>query len=75
MNTALNLASVHVILCSPESVARPWIQFEAGAAQIRGIPIIPICHSGLTPAQLPVPLSEWKESMPPAQVECKSFMT
>ena len=60
VNTALNRASVHVILCSPESVARPWIQFEAGAAQIRGIPIIPICHSGLTPAQLPVPLSEWE---------------
>jgi TIR domain len=60
VNTALSRASVHVILCSPESVARPWIQFEAGAAQIRGIPIIPICHSGLTPAQLPVPLSEWE---------------
>lgn len=60
VNAALNEASVHVILCSAESVTRPWIQFEAGAAQIRGIPIVPICHSGLTPAQLPVPLSEWE---------------
>jgi len=60
VNAALGRAAVHVILCSPESVSRPWIQFEAGAAQIRGIPIIPICHSGLTPAQLPVPLSEWE---------------
>lgn len=60
VNSALNRASVHVILCSPESMTRSWIQFEAGAAQIRGISIIPICHSGLTPAQLPVPLSEWE---------------
>jgi hypothetical protein len=60
VNTALGRAAIHVILCSPESVTRSWIQFEAGAAQIRGIPIIPICHSGLTPAQLPVPLSEWE---------------
>jgi hypothetical protein len=42
VNTALGRAAVHVILCSPESVSRPWIQFEAGADQIRGIPIIPI---------------------------------
>ncbi len=55
---ALNKASIHLVLCSGESINRPWIHFEAGAAQIRGIPIVPVCHSGLTPAQLPVPLSE-----------------
>ena len=60
VNSALRTASIHMVLCSCESVSRPWIQFEAGAAQIRGLPVIPICHSGLTPAQLPVPLSEWE---------------
>ena len=58
VTTALSKASIHIVLCSSESVNRPWINFEAGAAQIKGIPIIPVCHSGLGPAQLPVPLSE-----------------
>src|SRR5690348_16907950 len=60
VTTALKQAQLHLILCSDESVVRPWIQFEAGAAHIRGIPIIPLCHSGLTPAQLPVPLSGYQ---------------
>jgi hypothetical protein len=57
---ALKRADLHLILCSPDATKRPWIQFEAGAAHLRGIPIIPICHSGLTLAQLPVPLSEYE---------------
>lgn len=57
---ALGRANLHVILCSKEATLRPWIQFEAGAAHLRGIPIIPLCHSGLTCAQLPVPLSEYE---------------
>src|SRR5215469_9538788 len=57
---ALRRANLHVILCSQEATTRPWIQFEAGAAHLRGIPIIPLCHSGLTCAQLPVPLSEYE---------------
>jgi len=57
---ALRSADLHIILCSPESLHRPWIHFEAGAAHVRGIPIVPICHSGLEPDQLPVPLSEYQ---------------
>lgn len=57
---ALRRANLHLILCSPEATTRPWIQFEAGAAHLRGVPIIPLCHSGLTCAQLPVPLSEYE---------------
>lgn len=57
---ALKRADLHLILCSPDATKRPWIQFEAGAAHLRGIPIIPLCHSGLTFAQLPVPLSEYE---------------
>jgi len=62
MTSALNKAHIHIVLASPDSVERKWINFEAGAAHVRGIPIIPLCHSGLTPAQLPVPLSESKGS-------------
>lgn len=54
----LQAADLHMILCSSESIARPWINFEAGAAHLRGVPIVPLCYYGLTPAQLPVPISE-----------------
>jgi hypothetical protein len=57
LNTALEEAQFVVVLCSKESIGRPWVNFEAGAGWIRGIPVIPVCHSGLTPSQLPVPLS------------------
>jgi hypothetical protein len=57
VDAALKNASVEVILCSPVSVKRPWINFEAGAGWMRGIPIIPVCHSGLTPRSLPMPMT------------------
>ncbi len=60
VTAALAKADLHLILCSDEAKTRPWINFEAGAAHLRGIPIVPLCHSGLTWAQLPVPLSEYE---------------
>ena len=45
-----------LVICSPVSVNRLWINFEAGAGWIRGIPVIPICHSGMTKGELPMPL-------------------
>ncbi len=56
INDALKKCSVELILCSPQSIKRPWINFEAGAGWIRGIPVIPLCHSGMEPGGLPVPL-------------------
>ncbi len=56
-----------IYLISPISVKRNWINFELGAVWIRNstsvknggpeIPTIPFCHSGLTPGQLPMPLT------------------
>lgn len=54
---ALRLASAEIILCSKTSLSRPWINFEAGAGWMRKIPIVPVCHSGLKPRDLPMPLS------------------
>ena len=45
-----------LVLCSTRSVAEPWINFEAGAGYIKDIPVIPICHSGMTVDTLPIPL-------------------
>lgn len=54
---ALRRATVLITLCSPASRYRPWIHFEAGAAWALERPIIPLCHAGLTPGDLPMPLS------------------
>ncbi len=57
IDTALNESAIQISLCSPKSIKRPWINFEAGASWIRKIPVIPLCHSGLTKGDLPVPLA------------------
>jgi TIR domain len=54
---ALLDAGVLIVLCSPASISKPWINFEVGAAWIMDKQIIPLCHSGLTPGALPIPLS------------------
>ncbi len=54
---ALKTCAVEIILASPESVTRPWINFEGGSGWIRDIPVIPLCHSGMVPPKLPPPLS------------------
>jgi hypothetical protein len=56
-----------IYLISPSSVRRSWVNFELGAVWIRNsmsiraggaeIPTVPACHSGITPADLPVPLN------------------
>ena len=57
IDNALQQSALMLILCSPSSIRRPWINFEAGAAWMRRIPLIPLCHAGLTPGDLPAPLS------------------
>jgi hypothetical protein len=54
---ALETAQVELILCSSDSVKRAWINFEAGAGWVKGIPIVPICHTGMRPVDLPIPLN------------------
>lgn len=48
---------VELVLCSEQSIKRPWINFEAGAGWIRKIPTIPVCHSGMDTNKLPTPLN------------------
>ena len=54
---SLSSCGLMVVICSPISVNRPWINFEAGAGWIRAIPVVPLCHSGMSPGQLPAPLN------------------
>jgi hypothetical protein len=48
---------IAIVLCSPVSITRPWINFEAGAAFVSDKPVIPLCYNGLDREKLPVPLS------------------
>ncbi len=40
--TELKKAKVMVLMLSPESVQRPWVNFEAGAAWINDAVVIPV---------------------------------
>jgi hypothetical protein len=53
----LGTAKVLVSMLSPDSVKRPWINFEAGAATALHAKVIPVCIGGLTINQLPKPYS------------------
>ncbi|HEV2132964.1 MAG TPA: TIR domain-containing protein [Terracidiphilus sp.] len=53
----LNDAKVLLAMLSPESVKRPWIHFEAGAAWMSGKAVIPVCYGGIDVGDLPKPYS------------------
>jgi hypothetical protein len=57
VDKALKAADLQIVLCSRASVGRPWVNFEAGAVWLRGIPVVPVCHSGMRVEDLPAPLS------------------
>ncbi len=57
ISSGLKTCAIEIVLCSPKSILRPWINFEAGAGWVRDIPVIPLCHSGIEPAKLPMPLN------------------
>lgn len=50
-------AKILISMLSPQSVTRPWINFEAGAAWMRDVKVIPVCFGGMTLELLPKPYS------------------
>jgi len=57
---ALGATSVFIVVCSPISLERPWVNFETGVAAYRDVRIIPICHRGMVPGNLPQPLHRFQ---------------
>jgi TIR domain len=57
IDDALKAAHIELILCSHHSIKRPWVNFEAGAGWVKGIPVVPVCHTGMRPVDLPIPLN------------------
>ena len=53
----LQICDAAILILSPRSVGRKWIHFEAGAAFVRQVPIIPVCCNGLQKSELTLPLS------------------
>jgi hypothetical protein len=56
IDEALAGAKVILALCSPNSVRRPWLNFESGSGWSRRLKVVPICHKGMVQDQLPDPL-------------------
>jgi hypothetical protein len=54
VSTKLADTDTILVLFSPDSVNRPWINIEAGFGVMTGKFLIPICHSGLDKKDLPV---------------------
>jgi hypothetical protein len=57
ISEAIRGSSLFIVLCSPIAIRRPWVNFEAGAAWMRDLPVIPACFAGLRVQDLPMPLS------------------
>lgn len=57
VETALNNAVIALVVCSPDSVHRPWVNFEAGGAWMAKKRVVPLCCGGLRPDELPQPLA------------------
>jgi TIR domain len=53
-------SEVLVAVVSPTSLKRPWPNIELGAGWIRGIPVIPFCHSGVRANQLDPPFGDFQ---------------
>jgi hypothetical protein len=62
IDDALAEAKVILTLCSPNSIRRPWINFESGSGWTRRIHVIPICHKGMRKDRLPDPLRIFQAS-------------
>lgn len=59
IGNALTEARALVVLCSPNSLQRPWINFETGFGYARKLPVFPVCHSGQRLGTLPRPLGDF----------------
>jgi hypothetical protein len=55
----LDEARVIVSLISPQSLTRPWVNFELGSGWIKGLRVVPLCHSGQLASDLPRPIGDF----------------
>jgi len=56
----LKQAKVIILMLSPDSVGRPWVNFEAGGAFFTEKKMIPVCFNGLSKGSMPKPYSNFQ---------------
>lgn len=56
----LRTCDMMLILCSAQSLTRPWIGFEAGVGWAKEIKVVPLCYDGLAIKDLPSPFNRWQ---------------
>lgn len=54
---ALQEADAYIVLLTPESTLRPWVNFEAGAAWFSGKQLLFLRVQALAPGDIPLPIS------------------
>ncbi len=75
VNRSLGQAQVVLLLCSPRSLELPWIHFESGCAWFKGVPVLVVCHSGCSPADLDPPLSSFQAYELSDADSCQALLT
>jgi hypothetical protein len=56
----LKQAKVIILMLSPDSVGRPWVNFEAGGAFFTDKRMIAVCFNGLSKGSMPKPYSNFQ---------------
>ena len=57
IKNGIHNADLMIALCSQESTARSWVNFEIGAGWARNVHVIPACHTNIIPSQLTHPIA------------------
>jgi hypothetical protein len=70
---AISSSDVMLVFLSTESVNRPWILFETGAAWFSKKKVIPICYKGMIPNALPEPIRRLQAVDINAETQAGSF--
>jgi len=71
IDQVLDSAGAFLVLFSPASLKRPWVNVQTGWGWIKGLPIILICHSGLKKDYLPPRISSFQS----LEIDSDSFVS
>jgi hypothetical protein len=74
VDRAFNDARVVVLLCSEQSIRRPWVGFEAGCAWIKRVPVVAVCHSGCVASDLPPLLAGFPAFQADDPASCQALL-
>jgi hypothetical protein len=75
IDQALTGAKAVLALCSPNSVRRPWLNFESGSGWSKGLPVIPLCHKGMRKDRLLDPMHIFQAVELTSSASCTELVT